>query len=81
MSAKNNDLPKQPNEPKPKYLKVVSWNIRRGLVTRELELKNILRKEQIDIIFLTEADTRAISTESDYQIEGYTKLNTSDIYW
>ena len=31
----------------------------------------MLKTEEIDIIFLTETDTRAISSEADYQIQGY----------
>ena len=53
---------------------IVCWNIRKGLVTRELELKHILKEENIDVIFLTETDTKAITSSSNYQIEGYTTL-------
>ena len=50
-----------PNVIKPtdlkKQLLIATWNIRRGLVVRELELKNLLKEEKIDVIFLTETDT------------------------
>ena len=51
------------------------WNIRKGLITRELELKLLLTTENVDIIFLTETDTRAILTKTDYEIDGYTSLS------
>ena len=47
------------------------WNIRKGLITREIELKKILKDEKIDVMFLTETDTKAIFAPSDYQIEGF----------
>ena len=55
-------------------LKIMCWNIRKGLITRELELKLLLSSEKIDIIFLTETDTRTVPTAMDYQIEGYTTI-------
>ena len=65
----------EPIQPKLKStLKIVCWNIRRGIVTRELELKNLLKEEDIDIMFLTEVDTRAITTKNDYQVEGYVTM-------
>ena len=36
-----------------------------------LELRNILKTEHIDIMFLTETDTKQITVPKDYQIEGY----------
>ena len=47
------------------------WNVRRGLVLREIEIKEILCKEDIDIFFLTETDTKTIICESDYKIQGF----------
>ena len=52
-------------------LNIVCWNIRKGLITRELELKQLLQNEKIDIMFLTETDTHSLSSKTDYQIEGY----------
>ena len=48
-----------------------TWNIRRGLIVRELELTDMLKNENIDVIFLTETDTKAIQKEDGYQIQGY----------
>ena len=33
-----------------------------------------MKNEEIDIIFLTETDTRAIKSTMDYQIEGYSTI-------
>ena len=48
-----------------------TWNIRRGLITREKELKEILNKESIDIAFITETDTTLLAKEENYLITGY----------
>ena len=37
-----------------------TWNIRRGLFVRELELKKMLQDENSDVMFLTETDTTAL---------------------
>ena len=44
-----------------KNLNIGSWNIKRGLVNREIELRDILKKEEFDILFLNETDTKQIS--------------------
>ena len=44
------------------------------MITRELELKQLLINENIDIIFLTETDTNSISNKMDYQIEDYVTI-------
>ena len=72
---------KQPNTKKPiiitpknknkKVINCCQWNIKRGLVKHELEIKNLLVEEKIDIMFLTETDSFAINKESDYLIKGY----------
>ena len=46
-----------------------TWNIRRGLITRELELKNL--QKNIDVLFITETDTKNLLKEEDYSIDGY----------
>ena len=51
-----------------------TWNIRRGLIVRDLELKEMLKNENIDVIFLTETDTKAIQKEEGYLIQGYKTL-------
>jgi hypothetical protein len=46
-------------------------NIRQGLVVKYLELRNILIKHKIDIVFLTKTDTKALEKEDKYVIAGY----------
>jgi hypothetical protein len=64
-------IPKaQPNDVE-QQLKICSWNIRRGLIKRELELKNILKSEKVNIMFLVETDLTMLNGKEDYKIEGY----------
>ena len=56
---------------KKRYLNIATWNIRRGLVTRENELTHLLLTEEIDVIFLTETDAKKQNAK-DYHISGYT---------
>ena len=51
-------------------LKISSWNIKRGLVTKEIELRDILNREDIDILFLNETDSKHLAKKADYQING-----------
>ena len=48
------------SKPDNQDLKICCWNIRKGLVKRETELKMLLAEENIDVLFLTETDTKAI---------------------
>ena len=48
-----------------------TWNICGGLITREHELKQLLKDESIDILFITETDATMLPTENDYLIDGY----------
>ena len=41
-------------------LALSTWNIRRGLSVRELELKKMLQDKNSDVMFLTETDTTAL---------------------
>ena len=59
------------NNSKSKQIRVCSWNIRRGLIIREQELKNILKQNELNIIFLVETDTKAVNKEADFKIEGF----------
>ena len=52
-------------------LNIATWNIRRGLITRENELVQLLHEEEIDVMFLTETDTSKQNAEM-YHITGYT---------
>ena len=44
--------------------------MRRGLVKRENEISELLRSEDMDILFLTETDTKR-SNLANYSLEGY----------
>ena len=48
-----------------------TWNIHRGLITREMELKNFLCEENIDVVFLTETDSRRLLKIDSYSIPGF----------
>ena len=70
------------NPTKQKTIIVSSWNIRRGLVIREQELREIIKENSINVVFLVETDTHAINSELDYQVKGFktviqTKTNAS----
>ena len=52
-------------------LKLCCWNIRRGLVKREHEINELLRKEKLDVLFLVETDSYVILEEKDYTITGF----------
>ena len=54
-----------------KKIGVGSWNIRRGLIIREQELKDIVKSNALNIIFLTETDTNAVNTDKDFKIPGF----------
>ena len=47
------------------------WNIRRGLLKRETEIKNLITEQKLDILILVETDTNMISTEKDYVLAGF----------
>ena len=51
--------------------KIVCWNIRRGLVKREVEIKNMLKSLNLSLLFLVETDTFSIKEEADYQMKNY----------
>ena len=62
------------------HIKVLSWNIQRGIEKHEKELTSMLKKEKIQICFLLETDTKFV-TSKNFRIEGYQtiipKLETS----
>ena len=69
-------IPIKPKESTNKFksnrkLICATWNIKRGLIKRELEIKLLLKNENVDVIFLTETDTLNLANEDDFQIEGY----------
>ena len=47
------------------------WNIRRGLVKRELEIRELLNKQDLPVLFLVETDTMQILEQKDYSVEGF----------
>ena len=67
----NNDKPKPDPTKANKSIICGQWNIKRGLLCRETELKRMLLEEEIGIMFLTETDTKTIICESDYKIQGF----------
>ena len=52
---------------KTQTIKQACWNIRRGLVKRELEIKNLLQTHELKLLFLVETDTDMIKEEKEYQ--------------
>ena len=62
------------NPPKKKTVNICAWNIRRGLVIREEEIKSLVRLNSLNIVFLVETDTSAINSETDYRIPGFKTL-------
>ena len=50
------------------------WNIRRGLVKRELEILELCSNKNLSVLFLTETDSFQINEAKDYQLPGYSTL-------
>ena len=53
-----------------RHLKIGTWNVRRGLITREIEIINLLESEKLDVLFLTETDTKK-QNATGYKIKGF----------
>ena len=47
-----------------------TWNMRRGLIKRENEILDILTSQNIDVLFLTETDTKRSDAEK-FVIKGF----------
>ena len=58
---------------KKQKLNLATWNIKRGLIKREIEIKEFLISNDLDVLFLTETDIN-IEAESDYKLQGYKTL-------
>ena len=63
---------------------ICAWNIRRGLLIREEELKLIIKSNKLGVIFLVETDTNSVNSETDYKLPGFktivqTKETENDI--
>ena len=52
-------------------LKIGCWNIRRGLLKRELEIVNLIEEQKLDVLTLVETDTMNLNSENDYVIKGF----------
>ena len=50
---------------------VCCWNIRRGLIIREQELTDIIKVNDLSVVFLVETDSVAINAETDFTISGF----------
>ena len=38
---------------------------------KEIEITHLLKEEDLDVLFLTEVDSRSLQDEKDYNIQGY----------
>ena len=70
---KNKKEKAQPEKQNQKQIKIGTWNVRRGLLRRENEIKLLLQSENIDILYLTETDTKKINV-TNYKLSGYTTI-------
>ena len=55
---------KEKGNNKKRKLVIGTWNVRRGLIKRENEIINLLQTDNVDVLFLTETDTKFINTNS-----------------
>jgi hypothetical protein len=53
-----------------KVVKIGTWNIKRGIIRRDIEIKDLLTTQDLDVLFLTETDI-AIPSENDLKIQGF----------
>ena len=68
--------PPTPKEPLPTSTRMVKetltnigcWNVQRGLLKRETEIKNLIQEQDLDVLILVETDTNMLSSEKDYMI-------------
>lgn len=61
----------KPAKTNPKQIRIASWNIRRGLLIREEELKSIIKTNNLGVIFLVETDSNSVNNETDYKLPGF----------
>ena len=59
------------NTNKKRKIRIGTWNVRRGLVKRENEIRLLLQSEDIDILYLTETDSQKLNLNK-YNITGFT---------
>ena len=51
-----------------RQLNIGTWNVRSGLIRRENEINDILKTNKVDILFLTETDTKNAKS---FNLQGY----------
>ena len=72
-----NTIPKKVTRQESKRkLKIGTWNVRHGLIRREHEIVNLIESEEVDILFLTETDTRKANA-SIFKLPGYETFTQS----
>ena len=73
QNAQNNKENSYSRYPKSKFgfLTCAAWNINRGLIKRETEIKIMLKQEDISILFLTETDSTNLENSDSYIIPGF----------
>ena len=62
----NNSIKTTPNI----SLNICCWNVRRGLVKREMEIVNLVNSQNLDVLFLVETDSTQIMEQKDYTLPG-----------
>ena len=67
-SVNKSKLPNKPDQIK--KLNIGTWNIKRGLIKRELEISQLLKEEKLNVLYITETDIHLTNPE-DFKIEGY----------
>ena len=55
----------------PMELRSGCWNIKRGLIKREHEIIELIKSQNLDLLFLVETDSTMIMEEKDYKIKAY----------
>ena len=55
-------------------LKNGCWNIRRGLIRRERDIKNLINQEKMEVLFLVEKDSVMVKAPEDFKVEGFTTI-------
>ncbi len=76
--------PRHPQQPKHgglhtknvSKLTIGCWNIRRGILTREMETREILKNEHLNVLFLVETDVILENGKDSYKIENYQTVVT-----
>ena len=55
-------------------INIGSWNIRRGLQKRELEIIDLINTNDLTILFLVETDSYQINEKKDFELVGFETL-------